>query len=158
MTAQRGISGLLTPFLKFVFAPIWIVGFGAGVTLMWLDPQGLVAVDPNAASERWWMTTLFVVGATLLYWSGVSAKRVLLTDSGLRISNFFVAETIPFADIAEVSQFTWSHPKMITVRFTRGTRFGDSIRFHPRSRFPSFPFREDDVVGELRALSRGRSS
>jgi acyl dehydratase len=154
MTAPRRLSGLSTPFLKFVFAPIWILGFGAGVTISWLDPQGLVAANPGEASARWWMTALFLAGTTFLYWSGVSAKRVHISETGLIVSNFLVAETVPFSDIAEVSQFTWAHPRMVTVRFTRPTRFGDSIRFLPRFALWSIPLADDAVVSELSALSR----
>jgi hypothetical protein len=157
MPPPRRLSSLVTPFVKFLFAPIWILGFGAGVALMWLDPQGLVSADPGGGTTRVWMTLGFLIGTGFLYWSAISAVRVVLRGDGLLVSNLFVTETIPFADIAEVDQFTWAQPRMITVRFTRRTRLGGSIRFQPRMSLSSIPLGYDDVVGELRALSRGES-
>jgi len=155
MLVHRTLSAWSTLFLKLIFGPLWVLGFGGGVLMMWIDPQGLVAAGGNEG--RWEMTATFALGAAFFWWCGLSLKKVAITSDGLRISNYVVSQTVPFTDIAEVTQFTWAHPRVVTIRFTPPTRFGAAIRYLPRTWF-TLPFEgEDHEVAELRKLSQRRS-
>jgi hypothetical protein len=146
--------GAVGAALGILFVSIWVLGFGAGVALMWIDPQGLQVNDPVALSTKLWMTGAFVAGLYLFWWMGVPAKRVEITPAGLRISSLWRKEVVPFEDIEDVDQFTWAHPRMITIRFRRSTRFGRSVRYRPRAWFGlAFIDGEDAEVVEIRDRS-----
>ena len=140
MPEARRISSHFTLFLKFVFAPVLMLAFGAGIVLTWWDPQGLIAASPGGSSGNWSSTAVFVVALVSLYWAGLSLKRVTLTDEGLEVSNYFRTERIPFSAISGVSQLTYLHPRIVTVGFKARTRFGRRIRYLPTARWASSPF------------------
>jgi len=139
MTGPRRLSSIFTPALKFGFAPLTMVPFAAGIVLMWWDPQGLVAAGPGGKSDNWWVTALFTAGIAALYWSCLSLKRVVMTDEGLEVSNYFTTESFPFRAILGVSQITFVHPRIVTVEFKDRSRFGRRIRYLPTARWTFLP-------------------
>jgi hypothetical protein len=154
VSATSGVPGVIGSVVMLAFATVWILIFGGGVVLMWIDPQGLRAADPIPLSEMIGFTGVFLAGLGLMRWMGIPFRQVVMTAEGLRIAGLGRSELVAYADVADVDQFTWAHPRMVTIRFSRPTPFGRTIRFRPRAWFaiPVIDGEDWDVV-EIRDRS-----
>jgi hypothetical protein len=136
--------------MKFVFPVFWIGGFGFETVLLFgADHLGHRPPQPDM---KWAFLGILLVGGTIIYWSCVRLKRVVMTDSELRISNYRREIVVPLSEVDEVTVNRWVNLHPVTVQFARRTDFGHRIVFMPKARPLGF-FSAHPIVGELRAAA-----
>lgn len=135
----RRVSSAWTFFYKYVFATIWIAGFGLGVA-------GMFAVSEPA---RWLFLMLWLGGSLFLWVTCVRLKYVEMWDDKLFISNLFRDARVPLSEIQDVRQNRLINTRLITIRFRNKTPFGWAITFMPPLSLRLFS--EDPLVASLRA-------
>jgi hypothetical protein len=138
------VSSSLTFFYKFIFFPIWSVGFGFGTITMIISPVKDFKGDLLIFGVGW------VLGSVFLYLSGRRLKRVEICNGNIIVSNYFKVVTIPGHDIETVTQNRFINTREITIRLRNETAFGRKIVFMPK--FSLRLFSEDTVVKRLRNL------
>jgi hypothetical protein len=156
---DRTISAPATPFLKFLLPPVWILVFGWFTYGIWTHPETVVLNGVKGAATRadqWLFLFAFCVGTLIILYYVVPLKRVILTEAGLRISNYHEQILVPFDMIQRVSQSRWIGGRTITIVFRTDTRLGDAIRFAPSTQARLAFWRDDEIVTELRHLARLR--
>lgn len=128
----------LTFFCKFIFPPLWVLGFGVGA-LTELTHKG------NTFIVLMWLT-----GTTFLLLTWGRLKKVSLSPftSKLYISNFLREIEVPFDDVEKIFEIRMA-PELIKIRFKTKTRFGRSILFMPKYRFWG-GFSEHPTIGDLK--------
>jgi hypothetical protein len=150
----RTVSSPYTFLFKFIFPPLWIGGFGFGTLQLWLSPETVVfnGVRGGATREHQWLFLgALVLGAALLLWHCTRLHRVRLTDGGLLVSNYFREISVPFGQIARVTQSRLSNPRTITLHLRGETPLGGKVRFFPSTHGRLAFWKEDELVHELRA-------
>lgn len=157
VSGTSGFLGAIGTVFALSFEAVWVLGFGGAVVVMWIDPQGAGSMS---LAEKFGMTAAFVAGIGLGWWMGIPPKRVALTPDGLRISSLWRSELVPFTDITGVDQFTWGHPRMVTLSFSRPTVFGRAVRYRPRGEglfaFVGMGVEDADVVEIRHRVLRAR--
>ncbi len=141
---------------KFLFAPLWIGGFGAGTVAM------LVASSHDTTApgrqENPWATfiVLFLAGTVYLYWTCIRLKAVRMDSGFLYVSNFRKEIKIPLSVVARVSEWRLDNTHPVFVHFAQPTEFGTSIVFMPKIRWFGF-WSSHPVVDRIRQ-SAGQGS
>ena len=146
VTEPRLVSSRVTFWMKFVFPPLWIAGFGAGTVGVWLS-DGQPRGPPAAMFLGFWL-----VGTALIWWSCARLKRVRVDETHLYVSNYRTEVSIPLANVRRVSESRWDRGRPVTVEFRTPTPFGQRIVFLPKARWVGW-FESHPVVAELRELS-----
>jgi hypothetical protein len=148
---ERTLSSAWTFWSKFVFPPVWILGFGAGTILLWLGSQnvGINATPPP--QTKFVFLGVWIAGAALILWVSAGLKRVRMDERQVYVSNYFREIHIPFGAIADVRQNRWLNSRPITIYFRDATEFGDKATFMPKQRIQFW--RIDPVVEELKQLA-----
>lgn len=146
--ALARLSAPYTFIYKYVFPPVWLVMMGIVVARFWIEPDTfsdypyealpapfewlfstpLMRWLSDPAKAKWVFTGLYCVGV-LLMWMSFGLKRVDLTADGLIVSNYRIADTIAFHDIAEVRELKWLQPRSILLVLRTPCRFGTRVRF-----------------------------
>ncbi len=149
---ERTLSSAWTFYAKFVFPPIWILGFGIGTILLWSG--GLNDGNPALPPPQMKLAFLavLVLGTAFILWTSAGLKRVRMDERQLYVSNFVREIQVPFNEIIDVRQNRWLKSRPITVQFRDATAFGGQATFMPKWRFQLF-LRTDPIVGELRQLA-----
>lgn len=153
---NRTLSAPSTPFLKFVLAPGWILGFGYGTYDLWMRPSEVVFNGVKGAAtsgDQWVFLVAFFAGASLMLFTCIPLKRVILTPTGLRVSNYFTDISVGLSAIEDVRQHRWLGGRAITLALRSSTDLGDTIRFLPATRSRLAFWRDDELVDELRHLA-----
>ena len=143
--------------MKFVFPTLWIGGFSAGTLALLLGAgtTGGNSIHPPPGDMKWTFLAVTIVGTAFIYWTCIRLKRVEMTDSDLRISNFLREIVVSMHDIDEVTENRWINGHPVTLRFKRRTEFGYSIVFMPKARWFAF-FSSHPIVAELREAAARR--
>jgi len=161
----RTISIRSTPLLKFVLAPIWLVGAAYAIWILWARPESVLDDYQPGAMTALQLILLALLAASLvvLFVFVVPLKRVRLAPDGLLVSNFLKDAVIPFSAIASVRQYSLPTFRLVTLRLRDETAFGRRVVF-----LPAVPVRtafwrkdygdEDELVRELRALAGSATS
>jgi hypothetical protein len=144
----RLLSSRQTFWLKFVFPPLWVGGFGAGTLAFWMDRMS--PAPPSAV--KWVFLGAWLGGSALIWWTCCRLKRVRVDEAYLHVSNFRTEVRIPLAALARISESRWVNPNVVTLEFRNPTPFGQRIAFIPKARWVGW-FDSHPVVAELRELS-----
>ena len=142
---ERTLSSDWTPWVKFVFPVVWIVGFGLGSAALWSGAAKDTIPPPLGFFATW------IAGTAFILWASVGLKRIRADDRQLYVSNYRRETSVPFSAIADVKQNRWLSTKPITIHFKEATEFGDKVTFMPKQRFAFWS--DDPTVGELRKLA-----
>lgn len=153
---NRTLSTVGTALYKFIFAPVWIMGFGWGTYDMWVHPETVEFNGVKGAitrNDQWLFLAAFVLGTVMVLYFTLPLKRVILTSQGLKVSNYRDEILIPFTAIEAVEQSHWLRARAITVHLRTDTSFGQHITFMPATRTRLAFWRDDEIVAELRQLA-----
>jgi hypothetical protein len=145
---MRKLSSSLTFFEKFIFPiiPIVVVIIGAYIIAN--------------SSEKSLFEYLFVFAWIIILivhpivWG--TAKKVILSDSKLIISDYFKTDTVDISEVKSVSASYLIIPELIWIQFHNETLFGKNIKFIPPYR--AFPVYENKMAQELKELARKRKA
>ena len=132
-------SPLLTFFQKFIFAPIWIGGFGFGVL-------GLLK---TGREEGWGFLIAWIVGSIFIYFYSIRLKKVQIDEQNIYISNYIKSISVPISAISRIDEniFLSGHP--IFIKLKDKTPLGKVIVFNPKG---GYYFRSHPVADELRSI------
>ena len=149
----RRISSLLTFPHKFGFPALFAVGFFNMLIWRGWAPSSLEDFPAIAV----YVMPIAFLAVTL--WMFGPVKKVLLDEKNQRlyVSNYRKEISIPFSEIASVSEFIFSDPARITIRLRSPSEFGQKIVFLATYRFGGWLAGSHPIVEELRALA-ARSS
>jgi len=152
---HRTLSSAQTFLMKFVFPVLWIGGFAAGTTAMFLAGEGQYdgAGQPPPSEMKWIFLLVTLAGSAFIYWCCVRLKRVSIDGSSLVISNYLKEIVVPLRELERVSENRWINIHPVTLSFRRETDFGRSVVFMPRMRLFSF-LSSHPVVEEIRTAAR----
>jgi len=116
---KKRLSTSLTFFWKYIFSTIWLGGFVvATIIAVYYDgPEGLVFLLGLAFS--------FVI----IYYCFLRAKKVSIDDKYLYISNFKEEIKVPIQTISNVYENVIFNPRIISIEFSKTTKFGNRISF-----------------------------
>jgi len=130
------ISSRLTFVWKFIFLPVWIVGFGIGALGLWLDMGQGNGHLPSVEKKRE-ILVAWIGGVTFLLWSCAGLKKVRMDSTHLYISNFRTEISVPLIDIVDITYHRWLNLPAV-IHFRTPTVFGPSIKFLPPEVFIPF--------------------
>ncbi len=144
------LSSNWTFFYKFLFAPLWIGGFGMG-TLTLVISSSSSATGPMSpeSSGAIFLFFIFLAVSAYLYWTCIRLKSVRMDSTFLYVSNYRKEIKIPLTHIVRVSEWWLDNTHPVFVYFSRPTDFGDSIVFMPKFRWFSL-WSSHPVVGKIR--------
>ncbi len=103
-----------------------------------------------------WVTYLIPVFFLIFTtWLGWGLKWVAIDDANKRlyVSNYRKEISIPFSEIAHVSEFILSDPRRITIKLHHPTEFGQKIVFLSTYRFGGWLAGPHPIVKELQGLT-----
>lgn len=145
-TAQRRLSSRLSFFYKYVFAPVWITGFGAGTIAVLLKGDSFRSLPARLPFAFFWFA-----GTLFIYWACARLKSVSLSGSELLVSNYFDTVRIALADVSDISATRMLSPEHIrvTAKTTGSKRY--QFIFMPPIRL-SLGFTEHPLASELRSM------
>lgn len=150
------LSSLSTVFTKFVFAPVWILGFGYGTLMLWIRPEEVVFNGVKGAATPLYQILFlvgFLAGTGFLLWYTLRLKRVILEHRVLRISNYFQEIEVPVKQVVEVRQSRNVRPPVLTLILRQETDFGTEIVFMPSGDVPSNFLEEHDIAKGFREFA-----
>jgi hypothetical protein len=156
---ERELSSRWTFIVKYVGPGIWIPLVGLQVVGAYLRPVEMIHarardIAPHFTAGEVLIFWLF--GSAMFIWYAFPIKRVRLSDGAILVSNYLNEWRVPFALIESVSQNRWGQNRPITIQLRADVGCGTTVKFLPPRRWFLFRFwREDPVVGQLRALAAG---
>jgi hypothetical protein len=86
LVERKTISSKWTFWMKFVFPPIWICGFGLGTLLLWVGVVAEKNGGPPPDGIKYAFTVMCVLGTMFIGWMAIRIKRVRIDGSNLYIS------------------------------------------------------------------------
>ena len=125
---MRRISSSATYFYQFVFAPIWIIGFGSGAFSVLANPD----VDPPHLKAVFPIAWLF---GTALCLTVFRYAVVDISESHLRVTRLWKTENLSWTAISGFGGSTVISPETVTIHFNSPNQFGRSVSFLPKQRF-----------------------
>jgi hypothetical protein len=148
---MKTISSALTLYYK-VFPVLWGSGFGLGTMLLWLEVFRGKDNELPPEGVKYIFTAVWVVVTPALWRLCAGLKRVRIDGTQLYVSNYLEEISIPFTNVADVTENRWINIHPITIHLKNTTLFGDKLTFMPKSRF--FGWTTDPAVRELKELAR----
>lgn len=147
----RRISSLLTFPHKFLLPALFAVGFLD--VLIWGARPNITHPDFAPLVVGYLMPILFEV---ISVWHGWRLKRVLIDQANQRlyVSNYRREISIPFSEIANVTEFFFSDPKRITIHLHNESEFGKKIVFLATYRFGGWLSGRHPIVNELQQMAQ----
>jgi hypothetical protein len=131
---KQTISSASTFWMKFVFPPLWISGFGFGAFILWFGlARGKHGELPPAAM-KYAFAILWVIGTSFIIWIAVRIKRVQIDGANLYVSTGLREIAVPITEIGSVKELRWIKGHPITIGFKKATACGTSIMFLPKLR------------------------
>ena len=140
-TQKKIVSNPVSFFLKFIFAPLWIVGVGI-----------LAIMRIPTAWGDWFLPFFWLVTTPLIYSMYGRIKKVEIDQSYLYLSDFRRSIQVPWSSVAGIVETKWLNFRPIWVRFNEPTQFGKEIVFIPYYERLGFG-RSHPVAEELRTLA-----
>jgi hypothetical protein len=158
---KRQLSSRATFFWKFIFPPVWILGFGLAAVSFFRMPPGTLDSRDNPIPDfiRWMFPIMWVFFSIFILWLSVPLKKLARDEKNLYVSNFRTKITVPVTSIAKVREnrafhIGGKHP--IIIELTAPTVFGRNIVFIPTGKAPfSWPWQKKPhpVAAELQNLA-----
>jgi hypothetical protein len=150
----RTISSVQTFFVKCVFAPVWVAGFGVGTLAVFTLP-----LHPGAPPlpVRFLFLAAWLFGSSFMWKTLAVLKRVRMDDRTLYVSNFRTEVAVPLVAVTAVRENKWLNYHPVTIEFETDTPFGRSITFMPTARFAAL-WKSHPIVRELRDAARRAKS
>lgn len=152
-TQRRRLSSLQTFIFKFLFPPLWIIGFGHGTVLMWQENPPVPDDWSFPISPRWIFVIAWVFGSAMIGWMLLGLKRVATDGKQLWISNYLREIVVPLADVTEIKEWRWTEPRLVTLHLRLDHGMGETMRFMARVRMFLFWRAHPDVTW-LREVTR----
>jgi hypothetical protein len=148
---KQTISSASTFWMKFVFPALWIPGFGFGAFILWFGlARGKHGELPPAAL-KYAFAIIWVLGTTFVLWIAIRLKRVRLDGTNLYVSKWFREITVPFIEIASVTEARWIKGHPILIHFKNTSTCGRSVMFMPKLRLGFWS--RHPIVAELRKIA-----
>ena len=154
------ISASTTFFWKYIFATLWIGGFGTGALNLLFNPKGVVFNGVRGAAtlaDQLFFLAVWICGSAFILWFSVPLKRIRLRADGLVVSNYRREIMIPYGAIERVTQNILITGRHATIHLHVETPFGRRITFIPVGLGKLAFWKEDDIVKELRQYA-GRAN
>jgi hypothetical protein len=151
---MRTLSSAQTFWLKLVFPPLWISGFGLGTLVLFCGVFHGRNNEPPPEWMKWQFLGLWGLGSVVIWWSCARLKKVRTDGAALYVSNYLKVVRIPFDAIGNITENRWINVHPVTIHFRDATPFGRRIVFMPPKRL--FGWSSHPVVAELRELARGQ--
>jgi hypothetical protein len=148
---KRTLSAPATPVIKFVVPLVGVPFLGYFTYLLWRYPATFVHNDLHRGAtlaDQLLFTSVAGVIVSFVLPLAVLVRRVILTDDGLRVSNYLREVTIPFGAILAVSQWRIVGG-LVRITLSQDFGIGTTVSFLPSARRLAF-WREDEIVDELR--------
>ena len=150
---MQHVSSSLTLFLKYAFPIAWIVFFGAMTAAFWLIGNINVVAGLSIEKFRIIITTFFLFGVLVLYWSVMRIKRVEMDDHFFYVTNYFKNVRYPFHQIKKVAEKDYLLFRTVHIYLKETGTFGKKITFiASRDRFNLFLKENPEVVQQLEGL------
>lgn len=133
---HRRLSAGPHPLVVYLFAAVWIVGFGVGTYQMWFHREDVVFNGVQGAatlSDQLFFLLMWVAGTIALLVAALAVRRlrrVRLTEGGLRVSHIR-GIFVPLDAIRRVSREWWFMVPLVSLHLDRTTPLGDCITFIP---------------------------
>lgn len=129
--ALKTLSSMQTFLMKIVFPTVWISGFAIGTLSLFLSSDP----DPSTAFLKWQFLFFTVAGTCFIWWSCMRLKRVRMDDTALYVSNYRTEITVPFSNVAKVTENRWMNIHPVTIKLYSDTEFGRQFVFMPKTRW-----------------------
>ena len=97
------------------------------------------------------MLFALIFGSWYVIWFSRRLKDVWLEGEYLVVSDYVSEERIPIVHVEEITETRLWNPKLIKLRFSRSSKWGEEIVFIAPLRF-QFVFMNHPLVQELRTL------
>lgn len=152
---MKKISSAQTFFMKKIFPVIWIcviVAIGATALM-----QGALAREPAVLI----VPVIMFAAGIFVYRNAIVDLADEVHDGGdfLKVRRGSDEETIPLANIINVSAATQMNPPRITLKLSKPGKFGDEVVFSPQKPFSFNVFARnptaDDLIMRVDAARRG---
>jgi hypothetical protein len=154
---EEELSSRLTPFLKFVVPPAWLILFVGLAAVSFVSPESLGGDPALVRERRWILVGVVILGAVLLLWAFVPLVRVSLAGEEFVISNYRRTIRVPVHDVEHVSTSLLLVPELIWLRFRRPTELGGAVTFAAKLRlFPGYT--HHPLCARLRQIVAGSAS
>ena len=128
MAKPTNISSNWTLFLK-IFLPIfWGTFFGAMTLAFWLSKAAYVG-DLSINAFRLLMTSFFLTGMAVFYFSVMQLKRVEVDENFIYVSNYKKTARYPFHNIEKIEEASYWLFKIIHLSFKKSGIFGKKVVF-----------------------------
>ncbi len=122
---RRSISSKATTVYKYVVPTITIII----IVIVLAVIAGASVLVPV------WFTALYVVWSlcltSMLFWMGSKLKAVSMDQSSLYVEEGSAEISIPFSDVAKVSQLNWIKPYPVVISLRDGHPYGKKVMFVP---------------------------
>lgn len=132
--ADLAVSSRWTPFYKF-FIPLVTFGMIAyGDHAVWVAQHSVIRntlPEILSADALPLLLALEAAVVLLVLWMAIPLKRVVLTKTSLRVSNYITEITVPLSDVDEVGHLGWTPPRRARIWFRVSTGFGKSVTVIP---------------------------
>jgi hypothetical protein len=138
---KKTVSIPVSFFLKFVFAPLWIIGVGV-----------LAIMRVPTIFGDWFLPIFWLVTTPLIYSIYGRIKKVEIDQDFLYLSDFRRSFQVPWSAVSAVVENKWLNFRPIWIRFKQPTQFGNEILFIPYYERLTFGG-SHPVVEELRGLA-----
>lgn len=152
---MKRISSAQTFFMKKIFPVIWLcVIVAIGATAL---THGALARDPAILV----VPVIMFVAGIFVYRKAIRDLADEVHDGGdfLKVRRGSEEETIPLANIINVSAATQMNPPRITLKLSKPGKFGDEVVFSPQKPFSFNVFAKnptaEDLILRVDAARRG---
>ena len=148
---QRTISSAYTFWMKFVFPPFWIFGFGFGTFIVWFGTARGRNGEPPPEIIKYIFALVWITGTSFILWLAIRLKRVRLDARNLYVSKGLREIAVPLEEISQVTEIRWINAHPITIHFKNATACGTNIMFMPTRRLALWS--AHPIVAELKQLA-----
>lgn len=128
MARPTNVSSNWTLFLKIFFPIFWCVFFGALTIAFWLTDSSSVG-NMSIFNFRLLMTSFFITGMGVLYFSLMQLKRVEIDEHFVYITNYKETARYPFHNIEKLEEANYFLFKVVKVYLKSPGIFGNKITF-----------------------------
>jgi hypothetical protein len=151
----RVLSSGSTFMWKFFLPIFWISIFGfftfMALTGRLVDSQGI----PAPFEMKYHMLAVLIAGSLFILWGLAGLKRIRVDDHSIYISNYLKETSVPLGAIADITEYWWFSPPLISIHFRYETGLGNKITFTPEQRRPFLSWgAAHPTVVELRRLAK----
>jgi hypothetical protein len=125
---MQRISSNTTLFLKVFLPTFWIVFFGVFTLAIWLLDTPYFGSIP-ARWMRLGLTTFFLGGIAILYFTLIQLKRVELDELYVYASNYFKTYRYPYHNIEKITERDLWIFHLVHIHLKTPGKFGKKLTF-----------------------------